>query len=58
MINFNVEKYVVMTFSLSSTLKDCQFVGAPIVFAQEHKDLGLYFADNLKWDARVEQKMQ
>ena len=56
MINFNVDKCVAMTFSRSSSLKDCQFVGAPIVFAQEHKDLGLYIADNLNWDAHVEEK--
>ena len=45
-----------MTFSRSSSLKDCQFVDAPLVFAQEHKDLGLYIADNLNWDAHVEEK--
>ena len=28
----------------------------PIVFAQEQKDLGLYIADNLNWDAHVEEK--
>ena len=56
LINFNVVKSVAMTFSGSSSLKNCQFVGALIVFAQEHKDLGLYIAGNLNWDAHVEEK--
>ena len=45
-----------MKFSSSSSLKDCQFVGAPIVFAKDHNDLGLYIADILNWDAHVEAK--
>ena len=56
MITYNVDECVAMIFSRSSCLKDCQFVVAPIVFAQEHEILGLYIADNLKWVAHVEEK--